>query len=303
MTSDVPLVPVVVALSAAYGVFLLYTSLALGWKGLGVGPADHRPGRPPGARSRAEQWLAQAGLEDVGLAEFLTVMAMLFVVGAGLTFAMLGAILPALAVGGFAATYLAGSYRARRQQRRMRAAESWPRMIEEIALLTGSLGRSVPQALFEVGRGSPEEMRPAFAAAHRQWLISTDFERSVAVLKAGLADATADAACETLLVAHEVGGTDVQRRLTALVEDRIADLQGRKDARARQAGARFARRFVLFVPVGMALVGLSIGGSHAAYRSAEGQLAALAAIGMVVACWLWSGRIMRLPEEERVFHG
>jgi tight adherence protein B len=176
-------------------------------------------------------------------------------------------------------------------------------MIEEIALLTGSLGRSIPQALFEVGRGSPEEMRPSFAAAQREWLISTDFERSVAVLKAGLADATADAACETLLVAHDVGGTDVQRRLTALVEDRIADLQGRKDARARQAGARFARRFVLFVPVGMALVGLSISGGHDAYRSAEGQLAALAAIGMVVACWLWSGRIMRLPEEERVFHG
>ena len=176
-------------------------------------------------------------------------------------------------------------------------------MIEEIALLTGSLGRSVPQALFEVGRGSPEEMRPAFAAAHREWLISTDFARSVAVLKAGLADATADAACETLLVAHEVDGTDVQRRLTALVEDRVADLQGRKDARAKQAGARFARKFVLFVPIGMALVGLSIGNSSAAYRSAEGQVAALAAIGMVVLCWMWSGRIMRLPEEERVFHG
>ncbi|HEX2118966.1 MAG TPA: hypothetical protein VHF91_07265, partial [Acidimicrobiales bacterium] len=140
-------------------------------------------------------------------------------------------------------------------------------------------------------------------AAQREWLISTNFERSVAVLKAGLADATADAACETLLVAHDVGGTDVQRRLTALVEDRVADLQGRKDARARQAGARFARRFVLFVPVGMALVGLSIAGGHNAYRSAEGQLAALCAIGMVVACWLWSGRIMKLPEEERVFHG
>jgi tight adherence protein B len=301
VNDGVPLLPLVVALAGAYGVFLLYTAVAFGWRGLGVGPGRLRAELRPGAR--AEQWLAQAGLEGVGPTEFLTVMAVLFVVGAGLTFAVLGAALPALAVGAFAATYPAASYRARRQQRRARAAESWPRMIEEIALLAGSLGRSIPQALFEVGRGSPEEMRPAFAAAHREWLISTDFERSVGVLKAGLADATADAACETLLVAHDVGGTDVQRRLTALVEDRVADLQGRKDARARQAGARFARRFVLFVPVGMALVGLSISGGHAAYRSAEGQLAALSAIGMVVACWLWSGRIMQLPEEERVFHG
>ena len=121
---------------------------------------------------------------------------------------------------------------------------SWPPCRQPQApvkiVLMPSVGRSVPQALFEVGRGSPEELRPAFEAAHRQWLISTDFERSVAVLKAGLADATADAACETLLVAHEVGGTDVQRRLSALVEDRVADLQGRKDARARQAGVRFS---------------------------------------------------------------
>ena len=295
------LLPLAVALVGAYGVFLLYTAVVFRWRGLGVGPSRLRAGMHP--QARAEQWLAQAGLEGVGPTEFLTVMAVLFVVGAGVTFAALGAFLPALAVGGFAATYPAASYRGRRQQRRMRAAESWPRMIEEIALLTGSLGRSVPQALFEVGRGSPEEMRPAFAAAQRQWLISTDFERSVAVLKAGLADATADAACETLLVAHEVGGTDVQRRLAALVDDRIADLQGRKDARARQAGARFARRFVLFVPVGMALVGLSIGGGRDAYRSASGQVAAVAAVAMVIACWMWSGRIMRLPEEERVFHG
>ena len=294
-------VALVVALAGAYGVFLVYTAVALGWPGLGVG--DGRIRSQTHLRARTQQWLAQAGLEGVSPAEFLTVMAVLFVVGTGLTFAVLGAPLPALAVGGFAATYPAASYRARRLQRRARATETWPRMIEEIALLAGSLGRSVPQALFEVGRGSPEEMRPAFEAAHRQWLISTDFERSVAVLKAGLADATADAACETLLVAHEVGGTDVQRRLSALVEDRVADLQGRKDARARQAGARFARRFVLLVPVGMALVGLSIAGGRNAYRSAEGQLAALAAIGMVVACWMWSGRIMRLPEEERVFHG
>ena len=295
-----PFLALVVALAGAYGVFLLYTAVALGWRGLGVG--DGRIRTKSDLRANTQQWLAQAGLEGVSPAEFLTVMAVLFVVGTGLTFAVLGAPLPALAVGGFAATYPAASYRARRQQRRARAAESWPRMIEEIALLAGSLGRSVPQALFEVGRGSPEEMRPSFEAAHRQWLISTDFERSVAVLKVGLADATADAACETLLVAHEVGGTDVQRRLSALVEDRVADLQGRKDARARQAGARFARRFVLLVPVGMALVGLSIAGGRNAYRSAEGQLAALAAIGMVVACWMWSGRIMRLPEEERVFN-
>ena len=28
---------------------------------------------------------------------------------------------------------------------------------------------------------------------------------------------------------------------------------------------------------------------------------ALAGIGLVAACWIWAGRVMRLPQEERVF--
>ena len=122
------------------------------------------------------------------------------------------------------------------------------------------------------------------------------------MLKARLADATGDAACETLLVAHQIGGSDVDRRLAALVEDRIQDLQGRKDAESKQAGVRFARRFVLIVPVGMAVCGLSIGNGRAAYQTAVGQAAVAVAVVLLIACWLWAGRIMRLPEEERVFH-
>jgi tight adherence protein B len=288
----------VVSLCGAYGVFLLYTAVVFGWRGLSPGPGVAGVGR---SRRRAEQWLTQAGLEGVRLADFAAVMAVLFVAGAALAFALFASPLPALITGGFAATYPVASYRARRQRARRRAAEAWPRMIEEIALLTGALGRSVPQALFDVGASAPMEMRPAFAAAHREWLVSTHFARTIAVLKARLADATADAACETLLVAHEVGGTDLERRLAALVDDRIAHLQGRKDAEAKQAGVRFARRFVLFVPFGMALAGLSIGNGREAYSTPGGQLGVLLALAMVIACWLWSGRIMRLPEEERVF--
>ena len=94
---------------------------------------------------------------------------------------------------------------------------------------------------------------------------------------------------------------DLDRRLAALVEDRIQDTQGRKDARAKQAGARFARRFVVLVPIGMALAGMQVGEGRAAYATPAGQVAALVAIGLVAACWMWAGRIMQLPEPERVF--
>lgn len=289
------LVPAVVA---AYGVYLLYTSAAFGWHGLGIGPPGAGRSRP---KRPLQRWMAGAGLDDVRLVEVIAVVAVLFVVGSGLAFAIFGGVLPPLAVGAFAATFPLASARARRERQMARARDAWPRMIEEIRLLAGSVGRSIPQALFEVGGRGPEELRPAFAAAYREWLISTDLPRAIAVLKQRLADPTADAACETLLLAHEVGGSDLDRRLAALVEDRVRDLQGRKDALAKQAGVRFARRFVLIVPLGMALAGLTIGNGRAAYSTGLGQLAVALAIAVLIGCWAWAGRLMRLPQEQRVF--
>lgn len=227
----------------------------------------------------------------------------LFVVGAGVGFAVFGGALPAVVGGTFASTFPGASRRAQRERRRAVGRDAWPRLIEEIRVQVGSLGRSVPTALFEVGRRAPQELRPAFAAAERDWLVSTDFARTVAVLQDQLADPTADATLETLLVAHEVGGTDIEHRLAALADDRLHELQGRKDAEAEQAGVRFARRFVLLVPLGMALAGLSIGTGRDAYRTAVGQVAVAFGLAMVAACWVWAGRLMKLPDEERVFGG
>src|SRR3546814_9895035 len=114
-------------------------------------------------------------------------------------------------------------------------------------------------------------MRGAFDEAHREWLLSTDFARTIGVLKAALADPTADAACETLLVANEVGGTDLDRRLEVFIDDREQDTQGRKDARSKQAGDRFARRFVLIVPASLALAGKSVRTGRAAYPAPHGS--------------------------------
>jgi tight adherence protein B len=287
----------VLALVAAYGAHLLYTSLVLGWTGVTPGPHVDRSGP---ADHRVRDWLVQAGLGDVRLQELGALAGVLFLVGGVLAYGLFGGILPAVAGGLFATTIPVAAARSRRERRRVAAREAWPRLLEELRIKTSTVGRSIPQALFEVAPRAPEDLRPAFAAAHREWLLSTDFERTLAVLRAGLADATADTVCETLLVAHQIGGNDIDRCLTALIEDRIADLQGRKDADAKQAGARFARRFVLIVPVAMAVIGLGIGDGRAAYATATGQLLVVAAIGVMAACWVWAGQIMRLPAEQRV---
>jgi tight adherence protein B len=290
---------VLAAACAGYGVHLLYTAGAFGWRGFGPGPGRAVGDRRP--RRRATDWLAQAGLGAVGPAQFVTSV---IVVAAGcglMALLVFGGVLPALVAAAAGAAVPLGAYRTRRLQRIEAAREAWPRMLEELRVATGSLGRSVPQALVEVGRRAPTEMAPAFRAAEREWLLTTDFARTLDVLKAALADPTADAVCETLLVASEVGGSELERRLHDLVDDRVTDLQGRRDARAKLSGVRFARRFVLLVPLGMALAGLSIGTGRSAYETVGGQVAVAVGLVAVAGCWVWSGRLMRIPVEPRVF--
>jgi tight adherence protein B len=282
------------ALSAMAGTYLLFGALVLGRRSFGR-PTSGRPKRS------ARSWLAQAGVVETTPTEFaLVVVAASAGVGlfVWLIFGSLGPAVLSSVVGAFTPVAL---YRSRRQNLQLVARDSWPYLIEEIRLLTGSLGRSIPVATLDAGRkATTAPMRAAFQAAAREWHLSTDFGRTVGVLKELLADATADVVCETLLAAHEIGGADIDRRLAALIDDRRTDLRHRQEAASRQAGVRFARWFVLIVPLGMAVVGLGIGDGRAAYRTAGGQVAVVVGLALTGACWWWASRIMRLPAPKRV---
>jgi len=295
-------IAVLVAAVGALGVHLLYSRVVLGHRNISLTASESIITRgTERASGWTTDWLAQAGLGDLRWRDVAAVCSAMFMLSGLLTYAVFGGIVPAMFAGFATATVPPLVYRQRRRRRLAAAQEAWPRLIEEIRVLTGSAGTSIPQALFQVGRRAPIELRDAFDSAHREWLLTTDFARSIDVLKHALADPTADAACETLLTAHQIGGVDLDQRLIDLSEDRLADVQGRKDARAKQAGARFARAFVLIVPLGMAMVGLTIGDGRAAYQTTGGQIAVLVGFSIMLSCWLWAGRIMTIPSEQRVF--
>jgi tight adherence protein B len=284
----------VLAALAATGTFLILTA------DRGFRPRDSTGAVVLRWRRRARLLLDQAGLDQVGPGQFLGASAVVGLLASVPAVVVFGPGVPALLVTLAATSAPTVGWRRSRVRRRRAARAAWPRLIEELRVLTGSVGRSIPQALIDVGLRGPTELQPAFRAAQREWALTTDLERTVRVLKDRLDDPTADAACETLLVAAEVGG-DIDTRLAALAEDRRADLAGRREAEAKQAGARFARAFVILVPAGMALAGLSVGDGRAAYQSPTGQLLVAAGLVAMTACWWWSGRVMRLPEPERVF--
>ena len=272
----------------------------------GAGSGAHLLSRPRKTPRRSEKtpltdWMRQAGIDGVQPIEFIVVELVVLIGTTALFLVLFGAAVPALAAGFGALAAPLATYRNRRLRLSEVARNSWPSMLEELRLQVGTLGRSVPAALLDVGRRAPTEpMRTAFTAAHLEWLLSTDFARVVRMLQDRLADPTADTVLETLLIASEIGGTDIDQRLARLLADRQTDLRHRHEARSRQAGVRFARWFVLIVPFAMALVGLGIGDGRAAYREPTGQLVAGLAVAFVVGCWWWSAAILRLPEERRI---
>ncbi len=291
------MIALLLAVIAGYGVHLVYSSIAFGWDGVQPGPKV-----PETNASKKSHFIEDLGLGDFDPKALVAAIAVLAL--AGFTFGLLlfgGGPLPALLMGMFASTVPIGVARIRHERTINQAHQEWPALIEEIRLLTGSLGRSIPQATFEVGLRSAGGLQPAFEEAHREWTISTDFARSMQVLKSRLAHNTADVVAETLLTAHELGGGEVGNRLQSLAQDRLTDQQHRRDAVARQSGVRFARWFTLIVPIGMAFVGISIGDGREAYADSTGQALVAVALLLTLGCWLWAGYVMKLPDEDRVF--
>src|SRR5439155_2588016 len=101
-----PLMGLLLAAVAGYGVFLVYTAVVFGWTGAGLGPAVAARRFTPLRRERSgRDWLRQAGLDGVSPRQLGAVMAVLFATGAAVAFALFGGVLPAVAAGVFAATF------------------------------------------------------------------------------------------------------------------------------------------------------------------------------------------------------
>lgn len=226
---------------------------------------------------------------------------MLAIAAGAVTYLALGGIASAILIASLAITIPRLLRRSQNEKTKDRERESWPALLEEIRVLTGAGGLSLPNAFYKVGTRAPQTLANAFIHSQSEWKLSTDFDLALDTFKQHAQDATADSVAEVFRISYRIGGSDLESRLDALIEDRILDLQARKDAVAKQSGAKFARLFVLIVPAGMAFAGLAIGEGRAAYATPIGQLLTLAAFVCIASCWWWASTLLRLPEEPRVF--
>ncbi len=198
-----------------------------------------------------------------------------------------------------AASLPVATARARRKRRLRRFREAWP---DAIAILISGIraGVSLPESCLSLVIRGPRELQPGFAAFTSTYRSSGSFRAGLTRLAAEMADPVADRVVTALVLAHEVGGTDLVRVLRTLGDFVREDLKVRQEIEARWSWTVTAARVAAAAPW-LVLVMMSTRPETAmAYNSPSGVVVILigaAATGLGYALML---RAARLPTERRL---
>jgi tight adherence protein B len=276
---------------------LLGVGLLLIWRS---GPRAPRLTSPrSGWAQRQKRLLHQAGVDGVGVAQLLAaqfgcaVLAMLAVLLLTRTAVV------AACFGLFAFATPVVLLRRMRRRRLVSLRDVWPEAIDNLASAVRA-GMSLPEGLAALASRGPAELRPAFARFAAAYRASGRLGDCLDALEADLADPVGDRVCETMRMAHEVGGTDVGSVLRTLSELLRSDARTRAELETRQGWIVNAARLAVAAPWAVLLLLGTRSTTLRAYDSGGGAM--LLVIGTVVClvAYRLMLRIGRLPDEPRV---
>jgi len=283
------LIPLVLSLALAGGVYLTYDGLA-------------RPRRTTASAARvqlAREFLVRAGLHGVTLRDFVV-----FSVLSG----FVAGVVAQLALGWVAVSGLAGlagllgpyAYYVRRHDRRRRAVQD--ALVEAIEQLRDAIrtGLSVQEALAGLARTGPYVLREDFGWLTRDMRL-LGFETALRVTRKRLADPVFDVVASALVINDRLGGQLVSQVLDRLADSTRAQLRIEHEVRAHQARTVLSARIVAAAPL-VALVGLRATNPRylSIFDSAVGQMVLIGCAACVALGYMAMLYLTRLPVQRRV---
>lgn len=219
------------------------------------------------------------------------------------TFVLVAGVSSSVVVGvsfsGLAAWAPMAAARARRARRRQRFREAWP---DAIATLVAGVraGVSLPESCAALGERGPRELAGGFGAFAGTYRATGSFKAALHRLREQLSDPVADRVVASLLIAHEVGGTDLVRVLRTVGDFVREDLRVRKEIEARWSWTITAARVAAAAPWIVLLMMSSRPEAAAAYNSSTGALVISGGAALTVLGYRLMLRAARLPEEGRL---
>ncbi|MGO1480065.1 MAG: type II secretion system F family protein [Brachybacterium sp.] len=261
--------------------------------------AAPRRGAAARALDRLRDDLIKVGLDTVPPAAVPALSAGLGLVVATILWAISGAVVPALAIGIGASALPVLVLRSAALRRTTAMREVWPEAVDHVNSAIRA-GLSLPEALVQLSRKGPEELRPAFTEFSLDYQASGDFASCLDRLKIRLADPVGDRIVEALRITRDVGGTDLGGLLRTLSAFLREDARTRAELEARQSWTVNAARLALAAP--WIVLGLMATRPQAAqaYDSTMGLVLIAVGAGVSFVAYRVMLQIARLPQDERV---
>jgi tight adherence protein B len=281
------MIPLVAGLGAL-GLILIFS-------GLTSPPPERRPPLP----ARLDELARAAGLQRLSgawllAASFLTWLVSLIGV-AGATHSLTIAIALSTVAATLPISIVAGRVRSRRNSLR----EGWPDVLATLIAAVRA-GVSLPEACIGLAERGPYETRSGFAAFSSSYRSSGSFRAALGRLRDEMADPIADRVVATLLLAQEVGGTDLVRVLRTLGDFVREDVRVRNEIEARWSWTLSAARLAAAAP--WIVLGLMATRPEAAraYGTASGIAVILGGAVASAAGYRLMLQAARLPDERRL---
>ncbi|QGN56760.1 type II secretion system F family protein [Nostocoides sp. HKS02] len=248
---------------------------------------------------RLRDQLVQAGLAGVGLRALLSATVIAFVLVALIVMAVTEVPSISVAFAVMAGYAPVAFVRARARRRRASFRDLWPDVVDNIASGVRA-GLALPEALSQLGRRGPEELRPAFLRFAEDYRATGRFHECLDRLKERLSDPVGDRLVESLRMAREVGGSDLGRLLRTLATFLREDSRTRAELETRQGWTVNAARLAVAAPWVVLAMLCTRPESIRAYASATGTLVLVVGAVVSLAAYRVMVSIGRLPEDERV---
>lgn len=257
-------------------------------------------------RGRIARWmddlrddLIKVGLDTVPPAAVPALSAGLGLVVTAVLWAVSSAVVPSFAIGLVTTALPVLVLRSAAKRRTTAMREVWPEAVDHINSAIRA-GLSLPEALVQLSRKGPEELRPAFTEFALDYQASGDFAACLDRLKIRLADPVGDRIVEALRITRDVGGTDLGALLRTLSAFLREDSRTRAELEARQSWTVNAARLALAAPwIVLALMSTRPEAAQA-YDSAAGILMIIVGGALSLVAYRVMLLIAQLPQDERV---
>jgi len=178
--------------------------------------------------------------------------------------------------------------------------EAWPEVIDH--LMSGiSSGLSLSESLSGLAASGPEILRPIFTTFRNELYKSGDFTIALTKLKTEFSHHSSDQIFEALLIAKELGGSELLQILRTLGDFLRQDLVLRREIEVKHGWIKNSAHLSAAAPWLLLLLLSTQPTTAAAYATPTGILILASGLVMTAIAYLWMNRLGQLPKTPRVF--